>query len=80
MSNSKTLKQLYDLTMEVFQFPEGFKTKEDVAIEFLDIAYIQEVADELIDQNICPRCKGELSLDRNSDKAYLKCYSCNTKF
>lgn len=80
MSNLKTLKQLYDLTMEVFQFPESFKTKEDVAIEFLDIAYIQEIADELIDQSICPRCGNELKLDRNSNKAYLKCCGCETKF
>ena len=79
MSNSKTLKQLYDLTIDVWRDPKLY-TKEDISLEFLDIAYIQEVADELIDQNICPRCKGELNLDRNSDKAYLKCYSCNTKF
>ncbi|MFH0334566.1 hypothetical protein [Clostridium perfringens] len=80
MSKSKVLKDLYNLTMEVYEFPESFETKEDLMIEWLEINWDQDVADELIDKNICPRCKDELRLDRNSSVAYLKCYNCDTKY
>lgn len=79
MSKSKTLKQLYDLTKDIWRNPELY-TEKDIAIEWLEIAWVQEIADELIEQNICIKCGGDLRLDRNNDKAALRCYSCDTKY
>ncbi len=80
MSKSKVLKDLYNLAMEVYEFPESFETKEDLMIEWLEINWDQDVAGELIDKDICPRCGKELRLDRNSSVASLKCCGCGAKY
>lgn len=79
MFKTEQLKRLYDLTIDVWRDPQLYEEK-DIAIEWLDIAYVQEIADELIDKDICPRCGKELRLDRNSSVASLKCCGCGAKY
>lgn len=75
------LKQLFDLAMDIWRYPNTYKSDQEIILDWLEIAPdTPDLANELIDRDICPKCGGQLRLDRNSQNAYLRCYGCDTKY